>query len=123
MRMTIQLPAHAEQTPFNLTRWAEILGDPFYHKHKGSIETNRHGEVILMPGADVKHSKTQAAIALLLQTCLKKGDVLLGCPISTADGVKTCDVAWTEDASNCRDVCRRAPEICIEVRTSETCDE
>lgn len=123
MRMTIQLPAHAEQTPSNLKRWTEILEDPFYQKHKGSIETNRHGEVILLPRADVKHSKAQAAIALLLQTCLKNGEVLLGCPISTADGVKACDVAWTQEASNCGEVCPRAPEICVEVRGSEMCDE
>jgi Uma2 family endonuclease len=123
MRMTIQLAAHAEQTPFNLKRWSEILEDEFYQKYKGSIETNRHGEVILMPSADVKHSKAQAAIALLLQTCLKDGEVLLACPISTADGIKACDVAWTKDASNCREVCARAPEICIEVRSTETCDE
>jgi hypothetical protein len=123
MSLTIQLPARADQTSFNLKRWAEILENPYFREFKGRLESNRHGEAILMPSANARHSKIQAAIALLLQTCLKGGDVLVGCPISTADGVKACDVAWTEDAAVCNDVCRRAPEICVEVRPVERSNE
>jgi Uma2 family endonuclease len=58
-------------------------------------------------------------IGHLLRTLMSEGRVLTECPISTADGVKSADVAWASPACM-RELGNRvcfpkAPEICVEV--------
>lgn len=117
--LTIELPAQRAQTAFNTRRWAELLGDPMLAKFEGRIETDRHGHAIMNPPPAPNHGVLQAEIVYRLRTLLPHGRVITECPISTADGVRSADVAWASDqrfgelgASVCFP---RAPEICIEV--------
>lgn len=121
--LTIELPAHADQTVFNLRRWEELCGDTAIGRElarvEGRIETDRHGHVIMYPPAAFSHGCYQAAIGHLLRTLLPHGRTATECPISTADGVKAADVAWISHgrlAEIGEGVCLpAAPEICVEV--------
>jgi len=61
----------------------------------------------------------EAEVGILLHSQMRSGTVMTVCPISTADGVKTADVAWTspERMQELGDgVCfRRAPGNCVEI--------
>src|ERR1041385_1777947 len=92
--VTIELPPQAEQTEFNLRRWAELLADPEVNKIEWRVETNRYGHVIVMPPPKPKHGAFQSEIAFFLRSLLPNGTPITECPISTADGVKAADVAW-----------------------------
>jgi Uma2 family endonuclease len=124
-RLTIELPAHEDQTSFNLRRWEELLTDTQLGRDlariEGRIETDRHGHIILYPPSDFAHGSFQSEIGHLLRTHLPEGRVATECPISTADGVRAADVAWiskdrleTMGATACL---REAPEICVEVQS------
>jgi Uma2 family endonuclease len=117
--MTIELPSQAEQTEFNLRRWAELLTDRELAKIEGRIETDRHGHIIMSPPSAPTHGSFQSRIAHLLQVHLPNGRTLTECPISTMDGVKAADVAWAtpecmRELGN-RVCFARSPEICVEV--------
>jgi hypothetical protein len=47
--LTIQLEASAQQTAFNLKRWAELLADPELARLPHRIETDRHGHILMSP--------------------------------------------------------------------------
>src|SRR4051812_27094465 len=117
--VTIELPPQAEQTQFNLRRWADLQADPEVTRIEWRVETDRYGRVIVMPPPAPRHGAVQSRIALLLQTMLPHGTTITECPISTADGVKGADIAWASPgrmaelgASSCFP---RSPEICVEV--------
>jgi Uma2 family endonuclease len=117
--LTIQLPPQRTQTEFNLRRWAELLADPDLAKFAGRVETDRYGHVIMSPPPATQHGRLQARIAILLDRCLERGEVLTECPISTADGVRAADVAWAS-ADRIREFGNQtcfptSPEICVEV--------
>jgi Uma2 family endonuclease len=117
--LTIKLPSQRAQTDFNLRRWNELIVDPELAKIEGRVETDRFGHVIMSPPPAANHGRRQAQITVLLNQNMKGGEVLTECPISTADGVRTADVAWA--SPECINelgnrVCfARAPEICVEV--------
>jgi len=121
--LTIELPAHEDQTAFNLRRWEELLADTELGrdlaKIEGRIETDRHGHIIMYPPAAFSHGSYQFQIGSLLHTLLPEGRVATECPISTADGVRGADVAWISHARLAaigENVClTQAPEICVEV--------
>src|SRR3984893_5511348 len=103
--MILQLKPLAEQTSFNLRRWAEILADSELAKLPHRIETDRHGHIIMSPQ--------------LLEHSFSQGNSLTECPLSTSDGVKAIDVAWlsagrSNEAQNATCL-TRAPEICVEI--------
>jgi Uma2 family endonuclease len=115
----IELPPHAQQTEFNLKRWAEIQDDPELAKLPGRVETDRYGNIVMSPPPAPKHGNFQLEVGYLLRQLRPQGRTITECPISTADGVKAADVAW---ASHQRwlelagEACfTRAPEICVEV--------
>jgi Uma2 family endonuclease len=117
--LTIELPAHADQTAFNLRRWTELLDDPEVQRIEGRIETDRHGQVITSPPPALSHGSYQSEVSYLLRTLMTGGRVLTECPLSTADGVKACDVAWASpecmrELGN-RACFPRSPEICVEI--------
>jgi Uma2 family endonuclease len=107
-----------EQTAFNLARWAELTADPQWEQWEGRIETDEFGNAIMMPPAQVAHGRAEVQIAVLLQQILG-GVALTECPISTAKGVKSADVAWmpAESYEKVKDaVCLPgAPPLCVEV--------
>jgi len=47
--LTLELPAREKQTPFNLSRWTELLADRELAKVEGRIETDRYGRIIMSP--------------------------------------------------------------------------
>lgn len=125
--LTIELPPHAEQTAFNLERWAELVEDPELDRFVGRIETDRHGNIVMSPPAAPLHARFQSKIMSLLQSLLPSGEALADCPVSTSDGVKAPDVLWASQESlrNLGDAScfSSAPEICIEIlspRNSKT---
>lgn len=118
--LTIELPAHSDQTEFNLRRWTELLADKTLANIEGRIETDRHGHILMSPPAGFPHGSRQSEIAYFLRTLLPEGRTATECPISTADGVKAADVAWISQERLARIgakvVClSEAPEICVEV--------
>ena len=95
--LAIQLPAHKDQASFNLERWAEILGAPFYATLEQRIETDRHGHIIMTLPPSFSHGQKGFTIAKLLEATLKNGQSSVEVPISTSDGVRAADVAWLSD--------------------------
>lgn len=121
--LTIELPSQAVQTAFNLRRWTELLADSELGRElagiEGRIETDRHGNIVMLPPPGFSHGGYQAEIAHLLRTMLPNGRVTTECPISTADGVKGADVTWVSNklraAIDKKVLLSKAPEICVEV--------
>lgn len=121
--LTIDLPAHEDQTAFNLQRWSELLGDTEFGRElsriEGRIETDRYGHILMSLPAAFRHGSYQAEIARSLRELLPNGRSVVECPISTADGVRAADVAWISGGKLARigeNVClTEAPEICVEV--------
>jgi hypothetical protein len=52
------------------------------------------GRPVLNPITSACHGNYQAEIGHLMYSLLKRGEVIIGCPISTADGVRAADLAW-----------------------------
>lgn len=117
--LAIQLPAHSDQTAFNLERWDELLADPFYATLEHRIETDRHGNVIMSPPPAFSHGHKGYQIAKLMESLGSGGAASIEVPISTSDGVRATDVAWLTDsqlaAAQKTNVLTTAPEICVEV--------
>ena len=119
MQLTIETTPSAEQTALNLVRWNEILADKELAELPHRIETDRHGHILMSPPPAPKHAKKQFRIGSLLEKHLAEGIILTECPVSTADGVKSADVAWlspdrAEEAESATPL-TKAPEICVEV--------
>jgi len=128
MPLTIELPSHESMAEFNLSRWRELMDDPWLSKIEGRIETDRYGHVIMSPPPNSFHGSYQSEIAFLLRTLLVAGRTITECPISTSDGVRAADVAWfsAERIASHREevVFTVAPEICVEVLSpSNTVEE
>ncbi len=117
--LAIQLPAHGEQTAFNLERWEELLADPFYSQLEQRIETDRHGNIIMSPPPAFSHGHKGFRIAKLMESLISGGSASVEVPISTSDGVRAADVAWLTDdqlaAAKETNVLTSAPDICVEV--------
>jgi Uma2 family endonuclease len=124
--LTIELPPHAEQTQFNLRRWAELSADPSVTKIEWRVETDRYGHVMIMPPPNPKHGSFLLEIGHLLRSLMPDGRTMTECPISTADGVKGADVAWASReimAELGNNSCfPSSPEICVEVLSPDNTD-
>ncbi len=118
MTAVLELPSRLEALVFNRERWAEVLEDRALAEWPGKVETNRHGEVLMMPPASGSHSFLQGDILLTLHRLLG-GKALPECPISTLDGVRAADVGWYTDGRFAEVegqlAFEMAPEICVEV--------
>jgi Uma2 family endonuclease len=119
MQLVVEIPATREQQlDFNRKRWADLLKDPVLAKHPYRIETNAHGQIIMMPPASGGHRYRQSQILTTLQAQLG-GVALPECPVSTINGVRAADVGWYS-TSRFAEVkgqiaFETAPEICVEV--------
>ncbi|MGB6222978.1 Uma2 family endonuclease [Haloferula sp.] len=117
--IAIQLPAHRDQTAFNLERWEEILADPFYSGLEQRIETDRHGNIIMTPPPSFSHGHRGFRIAKLMESLIDGGAASVEVPVSTLDGVRAADVAWLTDSqladAKKANVLTFAPAICVEV--------
>lgn len=119
MALAIQLSPHAEQTEFNLTCWEKILADPDLAALNQRLETDRHGNIIISPPPGNPHSFKQSDIYYHLRQLLPAGKAQVEVPISTSDGIRAADVAWTSD-ERFQEIYdprayRSAPDICVEV--------
>jgi Uma2 family endonuclease len=118
MQLVIELPPREEQLAFNRKRWKEICADPEVERLPGKIESNAHGQIVMMPPASGDHSDRQGEILFRLRTLLG-GFALPECPVSTLDGVRAVDVGWYSESrfSQVRGqfAFEIAPEICVEV--------
>jgi Uma2 family endonuclease len=116
-----QLPEVFDQESFNLERWSELAADPMLAALDGRIETNRFGQIIMIPPPGFEHSNLQGLIFEKLRDLMAaaEGRVRPGCPVSTSGGVKGVDVVWISHArveeGLRRNVLTIAPEICVEV--------
>lgn len=118
MQLIIQLPPRAEQMVFNQQRWEEVLSNQEIARLPGKIETNAHGNILIMAPASGKHSDYQEQIQVALRSLLG-GRALPECPISTIDGVRAADVAWYSDERFAQVknqiLFETAGEICVEI--------
>jgi hypothetical protein len=73
MPLTIELKDSAEQTAFNLKRWAEVLIDPELARLPHRIETDRHGHIIMSPPPAPEHGDRESEIVFQLKTLLPLG--------------------------------------------------
>ena len=123
--LTINLPVRKSYHKFNLERWKEICDDPRLVGLPGKFETNRYGNIVMMPPASGKHSSFQGEIVFQLRTLLG-GKALPECPISTINGVRAADVGWYSserfDTVKGQMVFERAPEICVEILSPDNSD-
>ena len=119
MALAIKLSPHEEQTGHNLAHWEEILADPELAGLNHRIETDRHGHLIMSPPPGSHHSDRQTHIVLKLAQLLRKGQPRVEVPISTSDGIRAADVAWTSEKRFSEIYDPRAylaaPDLCIEV--------
>lgn len=73
----------------------------------------------MTPPAEYSHGGKQADIVMALSSKLIDGRATVECPISTSEGVKIADVAWTSRKRllkiGGRRALKAAPEICVEV--------
>lgn len=117
--MVLQAPVREDQTDFNLRRWDEVMVDPRLAKIEGRVETDRHGNIVVMMRPGFAHGSRQSEISALIRHLMAAGRTVTECPVSTSDGVKGLDVAWLTD-EQVADVGNRscvpfAPAICVEV--------
>lgn len=108
-----------EQHAFNLAIWQKAVVDPELAKYPFRIESDRYGHFIMLPPPAPEHGDGQVDIGVLLRTLLPHGRVSTECPVSTSQGVKAADVAWStreRRRSQRGQAClTHAPEICVEV--------
>lgn len=106
--------------------WQEICDNPILKDLPFKIESNKQGQIVMTP-VKVYHSLFQGKITGLLYANLKDGDALVECAISTRKGTKVADVAWAsgERLKKIKNEaeCSIAPEICIEVLSSNNTQE
>jgi len=116
-----RLPEVSDQQSFNLDRWSELENDPVFASLDCRIETNRYGQIIMMPPPGFEHSNLQGLIFELLRDLMgsTEGRVRPECPVSTSGGVKGIDLVWISHSRVAKglrqNVLTIAPEICIEV--------
>ena len=115
------IPEVADQQEFNLARWSELEADPFLASLEYRIETNHHGQIIMMPPPGFQRSELQGMIQEKLRDLMqgRDGRVRPECPVSTNGGVKGVDIVWVSnrrvEEGLRRNVLTIAPEICVEV--------
>jgi Uma2 family endonuclease len=122
--MSVTTRSRVEQHAFNERRWAEIMADSVIDGSISKIETDREGNVIMIPSAGKDHGDRQAEIAHQLKLLLAVGGVLTECGVSTQEGNKTPDVSWMSiHHPQFREpdvkVLNPAPEICVEVLSAK----
>jgi len=118
-----------EQHQFNLTRWEELENDPEVGAWPGRVETDREGNIIMIPPGDVGHGMRIIRFGNLFTEYLPHGIALGEFAVSTSDGNKIPDCGWASEehpefqwlladepeTQEKPKVLKRAPEICVEI--------
>jgi len=99
-------------------QWSEVLADPTLRGLPYKIELNEYGKILMTPVSN-RGGNVQVEIALRLSRIDLGGEVIAGCSIDTAKGVKVADVAWCSpgfiDRHGLETPCSQAPDICVEI--------
>ena len=100
--------------------WDEVCANRYLQDLPFRIETNRWGQIVMSPPHN-DHSFAQSSIFKLLLEKMRGGEVLQETVIDTEDGNKVADASWMSDAfyraNKGRSSFKRAPEICVEVKS------
>ncbi len=100
--------------------WDEVCANRYLQDLPFRIETNRWGQIVMSPPHN-DHSFAQSSIFKLLFKKMAGGEVLQETVIDTEDGNKIADASWMSDAfyraNKGRSSFKRAPEICVEVKS------
>ncbi len=119
MPVLLDIPSIKNAPAFHLRRWEQLCADPCVQGLEGRVETNRYGNIVMMPPPGFTHSNHQSGICLLLKELMRNGRSLTECAVLTSDGVKGVDVAWISERRIKQglkgEVLTLAPEICVEV--------
>lgn len=119
MPVVLAIPSIDNAQAFHLERWEEVCADPALQRLTERVETNRYGQIVMMPPPGFTHSSYQSQITCLLKALMNGGRVLTECAVLTNDGVKGVDVAWISERRVKRglkgEVLTIAPEICVEI--------
>lgn len=103
-------------------KWEEVCENKYLQDLPFKIELNQWGQIVITP-VKVKHFFYQGRIQRLLESLLKTGEVMPECAINTSDGVKVADVVWCSEERFTQienEVSASiAPEICIEVKSTD----
>ena len=98
--------------------WEQICEDRRFQDLPFKTETNARGQVLLTPTA-LHQGGTSCQIARILAHLLPRGELVIGCAVQTAGGVKRANIAWVSPElwTKVRDAYASspAPEICVEV--------
>jgi hypothetical protein len=101
MHAALEIETVTDQQAFNLKRWEEICADPLLLKLDQRIETDRFGNLLMMPPPSFPHGEKLSEIAFLLRQRLGNY-VATECPISTTEGIRSADVVWISGARRIR---------------------
>ena len=100
--------------------WDEVCANRYLQDLPFRIETNRWGQIVMSPPHN-DHSLAQASIYDLLKKKMRGGQALQETVIDTEDGNKVADATWMSaglfKASKGQGSYKRAPEICVEVKS------
>ncbi len=100
--------------------WDEVCANRYLQDLPFRIETNRWGQIVMSPPHN-DHSFAQSSIYDLLKKKMQGGVALQETVIDTEDGNKVADATWMSDefyrANKGQSSFKRAPEICVEVKS------
>ena len=100
--------------------WEEVCAHPDLQELPFRIETNRWGQIVMSPPHN-DHAFAQASVYDLLKQKIRRGKHLQETVIDTEDGNKVADATWMSDsfykAHKGQISFKRAPEICVEVKS------
>ncbi|NES83058.1 MAG: Uma2 family endonuclease [Moorea sp. SIO2B7] len=103
-------------------KWEEVCEHKDLQDLPFKIELNKWGQIVMSP-VKIKQSFYQGRIQRILESLLHGGEVMPECAINTSDGVKVADVIWcSEERFNLIEdeiSASIAPEICIEVKSTD----
>lgn len=117
----------AEQHALNRQAVARLWANPRHAGAREIVETDRDGNPIMSPPADLDHDIRKNRIAKALERLLPGGEAFVETAVSTLEGAKVPDACWfgTERRRELLSTPRGerlspvAPEICVEVRSPD----
>lgn len=100
--------------------WADVMAHPQLQDLPFKIELNRWCRIEMSPASNERGKVLMEVGAELRQR--PGGQVIAECSIQTSDGVRVADVAWVSDTRLAEmgnvTPCPRAPELCVEIKSS-----
>ena len=76
-----QLPSIRNAKAFHLARWQAVYDDTDLQRWPGRVETNRFGQVVMMPPPGFSHTSRQSGIFREMLTRLSHGRTVAACAV------------------------------------------